>query len=241
MKKRTIVLAITAILTMNTGLYAQFGGISKLSKKNSSAPVATSSQPSDLIKLITLATDQGIKAMDLMATVFPPEKIAAFEVASKKYHESQSHRTDPNMNAGDVQLASDAFAEFAKVEVDWNSYRKDKATVVPQADHRLAIMTLADGVAITQIPPTIQALQAQLTSIAGNPQQVNQAKQLKGSIQLFTVVGQQMPKQVDSYKTVRGIARKISTAERMPLPPDPPADSLKDAVSATNAITELPA
>jgi hypothetical protein len=192
-----------------------------------------------MVTLITIATDQGMKAMDIMATVFPPEIISQFEETSKKYHELQSHRQDGNIDADQVQVASDAFAEFAKLDVDWQSYRKEKAEVVPQADHRLALMLLADGLAATTIPSTVQSLQAEVTSISSNLFQLNRAMQLKTTIQLLVVVGKQMPNQVESFKTVRGIAKKIAAAENMTLPPDPPADSLKDTATASKDIITL--
>jgi hypothetical protein len=88
-----------------------------------------------------------MKAMDILASMFPPEKISAFEEASKKYHELQAKRTDGNLDAEGYQVSTDAADEFAKLMTDWSLYDKNKAKVVPQADHRLAVMILVDGFA----------------------------------------------------------------------------------------------
>jgi hypothetical protein len=179
--------------------------------------------------------------MDLMASIFPPEKVAKFEESSKKYHELKANRKDGNIDADQCQVATDAAEEFAKLDVDWNSYRKEKATVVPLADKRLAYMLLADGLAVTQLPGTVVSVQSDVTSMMSNPFQIGKARQLGVTVVLLNAVSKQMPKQVDAFKTVRGIVKKIAVAENMTLAPDPAANLMKDPVTAAATIDkELP-
>jgi hypothetical protein len=58
---------------------------------------------------------------------------------------------------------------------------------------------------------------------------------------VLTAVAKQMPKQVESFKTVRGIVKKIAAAENITLAADPPANLMKDPVTAVATInTDLP-
>ena len=239
MKKTRAALVVLALMTINTILYAQFG-FHKPATTTAPTNVTTVVIPSgDLLTLVTLSTDQGMKAMDILASIFPPEKIAAFEEASKKYHELQAKRTDGNLDAEGYQASTDASVEFAKLMNDWSLYDKDKVKVVPQADHKLALMILVDGYAALQIPAAVQALESQVTSLASNPMQFRKMKQVKNTAVLFGMVGKQMPKQVELYKTTRATIKQIAAAENMTLPPDPSADSMKDSASATTAIHSL--
>jgi hypothetical protein len=202
---------------------------------------APSGQAVALIRLVTLATDQGMQAMDMMASIFSPEEVAKFAESSKKYHEMNANRKDGNIDADQCQVATDAAEEFAKLDVDWNSYRKEKAIVVPMADHRLAYMLLADGLAVIQLPGTVTSVNNDVTSLMSNPLQIGKARQLGVTVVLLTAMSKQMPKQVESFKTVRGIAKKIAVAENMTLAPDPAANLMKDPVTAAAAIDkELP-
>ena len=205
----------------------------------SAAPVA--GQTVALVKLITVATDQGMVAMDILARVFPPEKVAAYEAISKKYHDSTTSRKNGDIDSEQYGMANDAAAEIAKLSVEWSSYRKDQTKFVPMADHRLAYMLLADGLALTQVPGALTSVENDVKSMMSNPLQIGKAKQLQVTVMLFTNVGKQMPRQVESFKTVRGIVKNIATAEHMTLAPDPAPGTLKDPVSAVAAINkELP-
>lgn len=147
MKKTRVALVVFALMTISTILYTQFG-FHKPATTTAPTNATTAVIPSgDLLTLVTLSTDQGMKAMDILASMFPPEKISAFEEASKKYHELQAKRTDGNLDAEGYQVSTDAADEFAKLMTDWSLYDKNKAKVVPQADHRLAVMILVDGFA----------------------------------------------------------------------------------------------
>jgi hypothetical protein len=207
-----------------------------MSSKAVSGNAVPAGQAVVLIRLVTRATDQGMQAMDIMASIFPPEKVAKFEESSKKYHELQANRKNGNIDADQCQVATDAAEEFAKLDVDWNSYRKEKAIVVSMADHRLAYMLLADGLAATHIPGTVISVKNDITSLISNPLQIGKARQLGVTVVVLTAVAKQMPKQLESFKTVRGIVKKIAVAENITLAPDPPANLMKDPVTAVAAI-----
>jgi hypothetical protein len=147
----------------------------------------------------------------------------------------QAKRTDGNLDAEGYQASTDASVEFAKLMNDWSLYDKDKVKVVPQADHKLALMILVDGYAALQIPAAVQALESQVTSLASNPMQFRKMKQVKNTAVLFGMVG----KQIELFKTTRATIKQIAAAENMTLPPDPSADSMKDSSSATTAIHSL--
>lgn len=123
---------------------------------------------------------------------------------------------------------------------DWSSYKKDKAEVVSQADHRLTLLVLVDALAALQVPSKVESLQAQVTLLASNPMQYKKVMPIKNSIALFLMIGKQMPKQVETFRQARGVIKQIATAEHITLAPDPPADSLKDTVGATSLILALP-
>lgn len=239
--RKGLVLVFVCCLGVSSAC-AQFG-LSKLSvgKKDAATdPTQTLAQCGDLVKYVTLATDQGVLAMDSLAAAFPPEKIAKFSELSKQYHELQKNRPDGNIDAEGVQLASQMGAEWDKISSDWQSYGKEHAKVVRTADKRLALMVLADGVAGTKVPPTLNSVQSTITSLGQNPMQAGKVGQLKSYAQLFTVISQELPKQIKSANNVRGVAKQIATAEKMTLAPDPSASSLSDATKLQSAAHDIP-
>ena len=239
--KRSLILAVMLLLVSSTIVHAQFGSKLGIGKKSNGGPDTAQvlSQSGDFIKLVTLATDEGFLAMDELAKAFPPEKVAAFSELSKKYHETQKNRKDGNVDADGIQTASAAYAEFAKLDNDWKSYKKDGAKNVTKADQRLAYMLLVDGLAGIQLPPLSQSIQSTIQSVGSDPTQIGKLNQLKAYAQLFVVVGKETPKQIGSARTVRGIAKQIATAEKMTLAPDPSPDSVKDLASAQSQATNL--
>ncbi len=204
------------------------------------SPQQSMEASNQMLHLIWIATNLGMQAMNTIAEVFPPEKIAAFKLASEKYHTAQAGNTDHNMDALSFKAASDASAEFAKLDVDWKCYDKEKARVVPLADRKLAMMLGVDAMAGTKLPALIQGFTATISGMEQNPMQVMGARKLMSTVGVVTQVGKEMPGQVSSFKTVRGIVKKIAEAENMTLAPDPSAASLKDPVVATATATALP-
>ena len=243
MRNTRVALVAFALVAMSVASFGQFGlGKIGLGQKNSNTPDVGQvlAQSTDLVKLITAATDQGVMAMDELAAAFPPEKVAAYKELSMKYHESQASRKDGNIDAEEAQIATDAAEEFAKLAQDWQSYRKDGTDHVSKADRRLGLMLLGDGLASTTLPPLVKSLQSTIESLAHNPLQAGKVFQLQWFVRLFAAIGPQMPKQVNSIRTVRSISKNIAAAEKMTIPPDPPADSLKDSVSFINKSQEIP-
>ena len=242
MKKTRVASVAFALVALSAASFGQFGlGKVSLGQKSSNTPDVGQvlTQSTDLVKLITAATDQGVLAMDELGAAFPPEKVAAYKELSKKYHESQASRKDGNIDAEGAQIATDAAVEFAKLAQDWQSYRKDGTDHVSKADRRLGLMLLGDGLAATTLPPVVKSIQSTIESLAHNPLQAGKVTQLQWFAQLFAAIGPKLPKQVDSFRTVRSISKNIATAEKMTIPPDPPADSLKDAASFTNTYIAL--
>ena len=66
MKKSILVLTFSTVVAMNSSLYAQLGFHMPTSKPVATAPnaIQVTVPPGDLLKLITLSTDQGMMAMD---------------------------------------------------------------------------------------------------------------------------------------------------------------------------------
>jgi len=198
------------------------------------------SHSQDLIGLVTLATDQGMMAFNILVSGFPAEKVVHFREISKQYHDAQATSTDKNIDAARLQLASEAAAEFANLSDNWQSYSHDKDKYIPQADHRLALMMAADGLALLNAPAALQSVQAQVSAISSNPMQIRKLRQLQLTVQLLIEVGKQVPGQVANFKKVRGSVKNIAAAQNMTLPPDPSANSMKDPVKVTASINELP-
>jgi hypothetical protein len=241
MSKARFALVLIALLAATTVLFGQFGFGKSSDKKDKNQPNLDEilAQGNDLVGYVTLATDQGMKAMDTMTSVFPPEKVAKYQEFSKKYNEAKGKRKDGNIDSEQYNTAGEASAEFAKLDTDWQSYQKDKVSVIPQANGRLGLMLLADAQAATRVPGVLSSLQGGLNAIGGNPMQMGKASKLKGFISVLTVVGQKIPSQVNSYKTVRGIAKKIADAEKMTLPPDPAPDAVKDRAAFQSSAKAL--
>jgi hypothetical protein len=86
----------------------------------------------------------------------------------------------------------------------------------------------------------MKSLQSSIDSLTKNPVQVGKVGQLKAYGELFTVIAQELPKQVKSANGVRGITKEIATAEKMTLLPDPPASSVSDAAAITSNSHDLP-
>lgn len=242
MFKKCQVLVFTVCTVLATSAHAQFG-LSKLplgKKGGAGDPTQTFTQCNGLVKYVTVATDQGVQAMDELAKAFPHEKVADFAELSKRYHELQTNRKEGNIDAQGVQLASQMGAEWDKIASDWQSYNKESAQSVRNADHRLALMALADGVAGTKVPETMKSLQSSIESLSHDPLQIGKLGELKAYAQMFTVIGQELPKQIKSANNVRSIAKQIATAENLTLLPDPPASSVSDVATITSNAQDLP-
>lgn len=231
MKKTSTILALTLCMACNATMHAQFG-LKKLVPGKSAAPASDSPKTAinndELLRTVTFASDQGMLAMDELASAFPEDKIAAFKDISDKYHAAQAKRTDGNVDANQMQLCSDAMQELVKMKDSWKEYKKEKRDAVRKADAQLGLMLVLDTAAATKVPSAIQDLQASVSSLASNPMQILKIRKIKKQIQLFTMVGKQIPVQTSAISNVRTITKNIARAEKMTLKPDPTPQQIQD-------------
>lgn len=192
-----------------------------------------------MIGFVTIATDQGMKAMDLMMEMFPPEKVAKVKLLNLQYKELAAKRKDGNIDAEQLKVASDAGQEMAAIQGDWKTYKKEKSAVVTKANSRLGLMLGADAVAASAAPTTLASLQEAGKSLAGNPMQAGKAAQITAQVAILSAVVAQIPQQVKSFTTVRGIVSNIARAEKITLAPDVPADKVKDQASLSKQAKEI--
>ena len=222
---------------------AQLGGLLKKvsGSKTGTDATAVLAQGQDLLAYVTLATDNGIEAVGTLTNVFPPEKVQKIKDLAVKYNELKAKRGDQNIDAESIQVASEIAAETAKLDSEWQTYLKEKSSVVKKADARLALVVLADALAGTKAPETAKALQSAAQDLKSDPTQVSKMNRLLSIATMLATVGKEAPQQVNSFTTVRGITKRIAEAEKIQLAPNPSPDSVKDKTSfasTSNAITE---
>src|ERR1035438_4559912 len=87
---------------------AQFGGFGK-KKDTKGGPdaMAVMAQGQDLLAYVTIATDNGVKAVEAIASVFPPEKMQKIADLAAKYNELKAKRGDQNIDAESVQRSEE--------------------------------------------------------------------------------------------------------------------------------------
>jgi hypothetical protein len=212
-----------------------------LGSKTPSTPPALATS-GDFVRRLTLATDQGMRALDELAAVFPPEKVAAFRQLSSQYQEAAKTRKDSNIDAASLTLAGDAADEMAKLEGEWQSYRKEGAQGVRRAHARIGLMLIVDGSAGAQAPKFASDLRTELQR-SGTKMLKNAAlrDQMLARIRFLDTVGEQAPRQTRAFTTVRRIARNIAEAERFKLADDPAPDSVTTTPQLTLAFTKIDA
>ena len=218
--------------------FAQLGGL--LKKKNGgnaggADPAVAMTQAQDLLGYVTIATDNGVKGVEALATVFPPEKVQKIADLAVKYNEMKTKRGDQNIDAESLQVASDIAEEMAKLDADWQSHVKEKSAAVKKADARLALVILADTLAGTKAPETAKALQSVAQDLKSDPTQASKMNRMLAMASVLTAVGKEAPKQAASFKTVRGITKRIAEAEKVQLTADPSPDQVKDKSSLTTS------
>ncbi|MBL0313277.1 MAG: hypothetical protein IPP78_11305 [Holophagaceae bacterium] len=220
-----------------------FGNLLKKPAPSSSSPKvdvgAAMLAGASMIGFVTIATDQGMKAMDLMMEVFPPEKVAKVKLLNLQYKELAAKRKDGNIDAEQLKVASSAGQEMAAIQGDWKSYKKEKSAVVTKANSRLGLMLGADAVAASAAPATLASLQEAGKSLASNPMQAGKAAQISAQVAVLSAVVAQIPQQTKSFSTVRGIVSNIAKAEKITLAPDVSTDKVKDQASLSTSAKEL--
>jgi hypothetical protein len=217
---------------------AQLGGLLK-KNKGAGDVTAVMTQGQDLASYVTIATDNGVKAVEALASVFPPDKVQKVADLAAKYNELKAKRSDQNIDAESIQVASQVAAEMAQLDSDWQAYLKEKSATVKKADARLALAILADGLAATKAPDTAKALQSAAQGLKGDPTQVSKMNRMLSMATLLVTVGKEAPQQVTSFRTVRGITKRIAEAEHVQLASDPSPDKVKDSVALETSTKEL--
>jgi hypothetical protein len=220
---------------------AQLGGLLKKapSSKTGTDTAAVMAQGQDLLAYVTIATDYGVEAVDAITSVFPPEKVQKIKDLAAKYNELKAKRGDQNIDAESVQVASQIAAEMAKLDSEWQIHLKEKSAAVRSADARLALVILADGLAATKAPETAKAMQSAAQDLKSDPTQVSKMNRLLSMAMVLATVGKEAPQQVNSFRTVRGITKKIAEAEKIQLAADPSPDSVKDTTALKMKVTSL--
>jgi len=220
--KTTPYLTLALMLASGTLAHAQFA--LSLPKAPSAAPssdagsdpAALLAKGNRLIVFSTIATDLDVSSAQKMLEAFPPAKIAKIKAKFAKYDELKSKRADKDqLDADSCTVASDAFEEMAKLNVE--GYDKAKAKVVVPAYSQMGLAAGADGIAATQLPPFVKSVQSTITSLAGNPLQASKVIKLKDQVAVTNALVVNTPKQVNAMKTVRGMAKKIADAEHFKL------------------------
>ena len=221
---------------------AQFGGLLKknFGTKGSSDVTAVMTQGQGLISYVTMATDNGVIAVEGLMSVFPPEKVQKVADLAAKYNElKKAKRSDQNIDAESVILASQIAAEMAQLDSEWQTHVKEKSATIRKTDARLALVILADGMAATKAAETAQAMQRAAQDLKSDPTQVTKMKRMLDMAALLATVGKEIPKQVNSFRTVRGMTKRIADAEKIQLAADPSPDKVKDKTSYENTVKEI--
>ena len=213
--------------------YGQLGG---LLKKNNGAKgsdvTAVMTQGQDLLSYVTMATDNGVMAVEALVSVFPPDKVQKVADLAAKYNElKKTKRSDQNIDAESVQLASQIAAEMAQLDSEWQTHLKEKSAAVKKTDARLALVILAGGLAATKTPETARAMQHAAQDLKSDPTQVSKMNRMLGIAAVLATIGKEAPQQVNSFRTVRGITKRIAEAEKIQLAADPSPDKVKDKTS----------
>ncbi len=222
------------------------GGLFKKSEPTSTTPSSPKVDVGEallagasMIGFVTIATDQGMKAMDLMMEVFPPEKVEKVKLLNLQYKELAAKRKDGNIDAEQLKVASDAGQEMAAIQGDWKSYKKEKSAIVTKANSHLGLMLGADAVAALAAPKTLASLQEAANSLASNPLQFSKAAKITAQVAVLAAVVAQIPQQTKSFTTVRGIVTNIAKAEKITLAPDVSPDKVKDKASLSATAKEI--
>lgn len=233
--------AVTALMVASAlCASAQFGRLLKKDKPaGGSDPAVVLTQGQTLLGYVTIASDQGVKAVEAIAGVFPPEKVEKVRELAAKYNEMKAKRGDGNIDAESFQLVSQVAAEMAKLDAEWQAHVKERSQAVRKADARLALVLLADAQAALKAQDTAKALQSAAQDLKTDPTQISKANRMLAMSNTLLAVSKEVPGQTSSYKTVRGTAKRIADAEKVQLASDPSPDKVKDSTTLTSSVKEL--
>ena len=79
-----------------------------------------------MLSYVTIATDNGVKAVEALASVFPPDKVQKVADLAAKYNELKAKRSDQNVDSESIQVSSEIAAEMAKLDSEWQAHLKEK-------------------------------------------------------------------------------------------------------------------
>jgi hypothetical protein len=245
------ILRAAALLTLlNMFLYAQIPGVGGILSKRFPGTPKTTAQTGTFAGYLRAATDQGIKGLEELAAVFPPDKVAHLKELTNSYHRAIEKQTEINGEA--FTIATDAAKEMASLEEDWQSYNKAAAKSVRKAHARFALMLTVDAFAGGEIPAEQKKVERELTAEEGSlkkvfhgggqssTDQANQQK-LQDELNFLKAASQQIPEQQKSFTSVQRIAKNIADAEHFQLKPDPAPNSIKTTSDVQKSSADIDA
>jgi hypothetical protein len=178
-----------------------------------------------IIKLMTVATDNGMNAIGIVAKMYPDEKTKIIADKVAQYNELKKKRgKDKLIDEEQLKLATEIAGGMAQMEPDWQSYDKSKADKkkLLSADKKLALVAMADAKAGLKLVKLIPAL----TGVVMNPVEtltssithLGNLKKAKKILGIAMVAKDHMPLQQKSFTTTGVIVKNISGAEGVGLP-----------------------
>jgi hypothetical protein len=189
-----------------------------------------------IIKLLTVATDNGMSAVGIVAKMYGDENAKAIAEKVKTYNELKQKRGKEKLiDEEQLKLATEIAGEMAQKEPDWQSYDKSKVDKMKllKADKKLALVAMADAKAGLRVAKLIPAL----TGVVMNPvstlkssiTHLGNLKKAKKILGIAMVAKDHIPLQQKSFTTTGVIVKNISGAEGVGLPK---SHSEKDAEDA---------
>lgn len=243
--KKVIGALIAISLFASVPAHAQFGGLGGLlggdKKPNPNAAKvpdldSVMGSGAKIIVFTTIATDLAVVSANQMLEAFPPEKVEAIKATFLKYDELKKKRgSDGQLDANAETLASDGFKAMENLQVA--DYQKGKSQVVRSAYLKLGLALGADAIAASQVPPFLKSGKETVSSLSSNPMQMTKLGKLQAVLTTVTVLGQNVPSQIQSITTVRSLAKKIADAEGIKLGEPMAITSLDPAVLTADIKT----
>jgi len=178
-----------------------------------------------VIRYLTVATDNGIAAVGITAKMFPEEKAKPILDKIEDYNKLKKGRGKDNLiDEEQLRLATEISHDMAQMEPDWRSYEKSGAdkTKLLKADKKLALVVVADGKATLMTANLIPALAGlalnPIDSLKSGITHLNNIKKAKKLLSVATVAKDHIPLQQKFFTTTAGIVKNIAGAEGIGLP-----------------------
>jgi hypothetical protein len=246
MKTASVVLILfclgTVCASAQLGGFKKLGGLKKLvggEGGEGGDVTAAITQSQDMLTYMTIATDNSVKAAEALASVFPPDVVQGIRDQAEKFHELRANEKTHDLDSQHFQLVKNIADETQKLDAQWQTHLKEKSAAIKEADARLALVILADGLAATKAPEVATALRSAVESLKSDPTQALAMKRMLSMAAVMAIIVKEAPQQVKSFTTVRGIVKRIAEAEKVQLNPDPSPEMVKDAVSMANSVKAI--